>query len=319
MNFLVDPVPFQHELDLQQDSIVEPTAQQEQQQQQLTPLIEQRAVLLPDLFADHNNNNLLLNTLDFPFINLSDPFNPNKPIQNNSILPNHNPSSWTEHDHNNNNLGLIQFSNPEPPLPHSNLTIQNSLVLEPVFNNLDPLLSNNHTVNSIDCWIDFTGGGSITNCPLIVDHQPWVISPLPTPSAPVTQTQRPPQLAPNRVSLKRQCTEKVDAPTRSAPSTVSPPAQTGSNKKGAKKKPKVTAVSRRKKADARHDFLERNRLAASRSRAKKKSYQQFLEERAHRLEQEQARLNLIILDLVAEKDHLKHLLDQLPHPPLHHH
>lgn len=43
MNFLVDPVPFQHELDLQQDSIVEPTAQQ--QQQQLTPLIEQRGQL----------------------------------------------------------------------------------------------------------------------------------------------------------------------------------------------------------------------------------------------------------------------------------
>ncbi|KAA1107143.1 hypothetical protein PGT21_003908 [Puccinia graminis f. sp. tritici] len=64
----------------------------------------------------------------------------------------------------------------------------------------------------------------------------------------------------------------------------------------------------KKKGEGRNEFLERNRLAASRSRAKKKTYQQFLEDQAGRLEAEQARLHAIIHNLILEKDHLKSLV-----------
>jgi hypothetical protein len=64
----------------------------------------------------------------------------------------------------------------------------------------------------------------------------------------------------------------------------------------------------KKGGEGRNEFLERNRQAASRSRAKKKTYQQFLEDQAGRLEAEQNRLHAIIHNLILEKDHLKSLV-----------
>ncbi|WAR63758.1 hypothetical protein PtB15_17B359 [Puccinia triticina] len=202
--------------------------------------------------------------------------------------------------------------------------------------NLDPLLS---SCTSIDCWIDFTGGessspstassspgttpslsptgssepittSSHSNPSLIppaltlIDHhqQAWISNQPPpvTPPAPPAV-----QAPPSRACFKRQCTSRKQpepAACSSPPEAPSSPAPSSSSSSAQPFGP------RKKKSEARNEFLERNRLAASRSRAKKKSYQQFLEDQASRLEAEQARLNQIILDLVAEKEHLKRLV-----------
>ncbi|PLW30280.1 hypothetical protein PCANC_23357 [Puccinia coronata f. sp. avenae] len=171
---------------------------------------------------------------------------------------------------------------------------------------------------------------------LIIDQQQSWFSP-------IQSTTTHPQKVESQAAFERQCTTSQSKPAHHTPpsspsqsssapvcssspspsSTSHPPIASKDDKKSQnnnskkKKSSKSTAAPRRKKADARNEFLERNRIAASRSRAKKKSHQQFLEEQARRLEEEQVRLKQIILQLVAEKEHLKRLLDQrAPHPNL---
>ncbi|WAQ92861.1 hypothetical protein PtA15_17A343 [Puccinia triticina] len=174
--------------------------------------------------------------------------------------------------------------------------------------NLDPLLS---SCTSIDCWIDFTGGES--SSPSTASSSPGTtpsLSPTGSSDHPTSPTSGPGPTKPGLLQTAMHLKETARAGrllippggtllTRPVLILILSPTLTDST---------PTSGPRKKKSEARNEFLERNRLAASRSRAKKKSYQQFLEDQASRLEAEQARLNQIILDLVAEKEHLKRLV-----------
>ncbi|POW08216.1 hypothetical protein PSTT_07687 [Puccinia striiformis] len=294
------------------------------------------ALLHPHLFNDLNNG-----MIEFPII-AYDPFHPINNKTYHSTFIDQSTPSWPSDPFLPFDYQLNTTAD-QLQLPTSDLAVGNQLGLD-----IDATSFNNP--NSIECWIDFTGGesssssisggdrngegcstsrSSISSCsstttppPLSpVDHQSSSTADhsITTDTAePLAQNTLPDHQAPtNRANLKRQCVRKLN------PSIVSPcPSSSSSElpikttqliskkkhtKNGSSNNP--SRSSRKQKInEGRNEFLERNRLAASRSRAKKKTYQTFLEDQARRLEAEHVKLNQIIQDLIVEKNQLQSIV-----------
>lgn len=304
-----------------------------------------QALLVPNLFDDLPSSNLI----DIGFGHWSnDPFtksssNPNCSLDPSSIWWPTSPMNTTTTSIP--SVTTLLDQHPTQPIfepislqahhHHPNLII-GSLLTQPLsslpppsHDRLDPILSiHDHPTtdlppsNSIEYWIDFTGGDRSSSVTSSFDESPppsnlaSIINsnnhPKPheletAEGVPFEIDQKPSK---RRISSSSSSSSSSFSFSSSSSSTCTPPSGPCSPSESKPKK-KITKEKRelnRSSRTKRHDFLERNRLAASRSREKKRSYQRQLEEESNRLESEQIRLKKIIQDLIQEKETLKKLL-----------
>lgn len=224
-------------------------------------------------------------------------------------------------------------------------TISGPDILDPTLEDHLPLQSTfgQTASNLIESWIDFTGGGSGSTSELspIIDPSPAertetsITIPSPsihhhhetnalssTPRKPEAVVKNPTDKPKAKKSSKRRISPVSTISASSVTSTCSASSLTSASSSSSSSSafsPSSIAGGARDPADInprktktnkRNEFLERNRLAACRSRAKKKSYQRHLEEESQRLESEQIKLHQIIQDLIVEKENLKLLVNQ---------
>jgi hypothetical protein len=110
-------------------------------------------------------------------------------------------------------------------------------------------------------------------------------------------------------SLKKE--DSWDAP-ETVRVTRSNPTKKASKPSGARKQPKQETKTRRKREPAKQNpherSLERNRIAASKSRKRKKQWTESLEEKKQRLERLHGELQASYVDLLQELSQLKNFL-----------
>ncbi|KAI9601975.1 hypothetical protein KEM48_001264 [Puccinia striiformis f. sp. tritici PST-130] len=237
------------------------------------------ALLHPHLFNDLNNG-----MIEFPII-AYDPFHPINNKTYHSTFIDQSTPSWPSDPFLPFDYQLNTTAD-QLQLPTSDLAVGNQLGLD-----IDSTSFSNP--NSIECWIDFTGGESSSSSISGGDRNGKAVVLVEVVSAAVRVLPLHHHSRPSIISLPPLLI------------TPSPPILQNLLLKTLFPitKPPLIKIN-----EGRNEFLERNRLAASRSRAKKKTYQTFLEDQARRLEAEHVKLNQIIQDLIVEKNQLQSIV-----------